>query len=55
MAGLKDADDAFAVNNLDAVDFGGTQDADAPLSCGTLWSAGLCSGVTWLTTACSVT
>ena len=36
MAGLKDADDGFAVNNLDADDFGGTQDADAPLSCGTL-------------------
>ena len=36
MAGLKDADDGFAVNNLDAVDFGGTQDADAPLPCGTL-------------------
>ena len=36
MAGLKDADDGFAVNNLDADDFGGTQDADAPLPCGTL-------------------
>ena len=36
MAGLKDADVGFDVNNLDAVDFGGTQDADAPLPCGTL-------------------
>ena len=36
MAGLKDADGEFDVNDLDAVDFGGTQDADVPLPCGTL-------------------